>query len=134
MKRPPPFRRRGSAPTGSWWLGVVVMVVVVVVSALAFCNQNARAADCSQMRAFAQASANHMAARDSMGNHDYFHAQPHVGGENIGWGYKTEASMTAAWWKSSGHAANMRLGYPCKVVASARSRSGKLYWAMEIGQ
>jgi uncharacterized protein YkwD len=107
---------------------------VAAVAAIAIVGMSlAGAAGCSQMRAYAQASANDMASRDTMGDHDYFHRRPHVGGENIGWGYKTEARMVAAWWRSPGHAANMRLPHPCKVVASARSRSGKLYWAMEVG-
>ena len=111
----------------------LAIVIVAAIWLLLSWTANAQGS-CSAMRAYAQASANYMAQRDAMGDHDYFHAQPHIGGENIGYGYKSEASMVAAWWRSPGHAANMRLHYPCKVIAHARSRSGKLYWAMEVGQ
>ena len=109
------------------------VVIVAIIWALLAWSAQAQGS-CSAMRAYAQASANAMAQRNAMGDHDYFHARPHVGGENIGYGYKTEAAMVAAWWRSSGHAANMRLHYPCKVIAHARSRSGRLFWAMEVGQ
>ena len=110
---------------------VVIGAAILLMAALTI--SHAPAADCSAMRAYAQRSANDMAQRDAMGNHDYFHAHPHIGAENIGWWYKTEAAMMAVWWKSPPHAANMRLPYPCKVVAHAKSHSGRLYWALEVG-
>ena len=113
--------------------GILIVALILIAAVLMWPGSSVGAERCAAMRAYAQASANQMARRDAMGNHDYFRARPHEGGENIGWGYKTEAAMVAAWWRSPGHAANMRLGYPCKVIASARSRSGKLYWAMEVG-
>lgn len=119
-------------PIISWWLGVIVLGFLIL-AALTFCTPSHAEPGCARMLAYAQASANEMAARDSMGNHDYFRRQPHVGGENIGWGYKTEAAMIDAWWRSPGHATNMRLRYRCKVTAHARSLSGKVYWAMEVG-
>ena len=116
------------------FVGRCVRLILVIALVLAFGTWIAKAeSNCSAMRSYAQASADDMASRDTMGNHDYFHRSPHTGGENIGWGYKTETAMVAAWWRSTGHSANMRLNYPCKVIAHARSRSGKLYWAMEIG-
>ena len=125
--RPPSYTLAGRC-----FLFIVLVGIIAAVICL-LGPKPAKASDCSAMRAYAYASANDMARRDTMGNHDYFHAHPHYGGENIGYGYKSEAAMVAAWWRSPHHAENMRLHYPCKVTAVARSSSGKLYYAMEIG-
>ena len=111
------------------WMFLAIALSFVVPNTVTRANADG----CAAMRDYAQRSANDMAHKDSLGNHDYFHASPHYGAENIGYGYKSEAAMTAAWWRSPHHAANMRLHYPCKVTAVARSASGKLYYAMEIG-
>ncbi len=51
--------------------------------------------------------------------------------ENVAFGCTTEACARAMWWKSPPHARNMMLpGF--QEVASARSRSGRTYWCMEI--
>lgn len=92
-------------------------------------------ASCAKMRRLAQEAANDMARRDHM-DHNWFYSHRRGSGvdgaENAGEYYKTKAQMIAVWWGSPGHAANMRLNYACKSVASA-SNGRHIYWAMEIG-
>lgn len=52
--------------------------------------------------------------------------------ENVAVGCATEACARNVWMKSPHHRANMMLG-GCQAVASAVSKSGRRYWAMEIG-
>ena len=90
------------------------------------------------MSAFASASqecAAGMARRDRL-DHSGFHARAKRYGlraENVAYGCTTESCARAMWWKSAGHAWNMRLP-GLKEVSSARSRSGRTYWCMAIHQ
>ena len=81
----------------------------------------------------AQECAAGMARRDRL-DHSGFHARAKRYGlraENVAFGCATESCARAMWWKSPAHARNMMLpGY--KEVASARGRSGRTYWCMEI--
>ncbi|HTQ84388.1 MAG TPA: CAP domain-containing protein, partial [Pseudolabrys sp.] len=52
--------------------------------------------------------------------------------ENVAVGCKSEACAREVWMNSPPHRANMMLG-GCQAVASAVSKSGRRYWAMEIG-
>lgn len=98
---------------------------------------------CQQrMHALAQEHADDMARRASgrcrLSNldHDGFFSRRGPAGaiaENVACGYKTEAQTIAQWWRSPGHAANMRLP-GCRGVAHAVSRSGVWYWSMEISR
>ncbi len=52
--------------------------------------------------------------------------------ENVAVGCADEACARRAWMQSPHHRANMMLG-GCQAIASAVSKSGRRYWAMEIG-
>jgi uncharacterized protein YkwD len=90
--------------------------------------------DCQMMQRLAQEHANDMAGRDSLDHAGFAsRAKRGVRAENVAFGNSSKAMTIAQWWASPGHAANMRLA-GCKAIASAVSRSGRRYWAMEIGQ
>lgn len=87
-------------------------------------------------QALAHECADSLARRDHL-DHKGFDVDRHghcVGGrclrgsraENVGYGCATEACQIVRWWRSPGHAANMRLG-PISI-ASAVARSGRRYW------
>ena len=90
--------------------------------------------DCALMQKLAQEHANSMAARNMM-DHAGFDGRAAQGAkaENTAYGVNTKAQAIAMWWASPPHAANMLLP-GCKAVASAVSRSGVRYWAMEIAK
>lgn len=90
--------------------------------------------DCGSMHRLAQEHANSMAQRNSM-DHAGFDERARKGAkaENVAAGAKTKAQAMAMWWASPSHASNMLLP-GCKAVASAVSRSGVRYWAMEIAK
>ena len=131
-KHHPPFRTPSTIP---WWLGVAVMVVVIVL-AITFCTPRARAnpACGGHMLRMAQDHANKMAAQGprctyARLNHDGFFSRRGPAGaraENVACA-SSEAQAIAMWWKSPGHARNMRLG-GCWAIA----RNGR-YWVLEIG-
>jgi hypothetical protein len=81
----------------------------------------------------AQECAASMARRDRLDHNGFKSRAKRYGlrAENVAYGCATEECARAKWWKSPGHARNMMLpGF--KEVASARSRSGRTYWCMEI--
>ena len=81
----------------------------------------------------AQECAASMARRDRLDHNGFKSRAKRYGlrAENVAYGCATEECARARWWKSPGHARNMMLlGF--KEVASARSRSGRTYWCMEI--
>lgn len=86
------------------------------------------------MRRLAQEHSNDMARRDHL-DHNGFMSRAKRGAraENVAFGYNSERQIIALWQASPPHAANMLLP-GCKAIASARSRSGRRYWTMEIGQ
>ena len=90
--------------------------------------------DCALMQKLAQEHANSMAARNMM-DHAGFESRAARGAkaENAAYGVKTKAEAMAMWMASPPHAANLMLP-GCKAVASAVSRSGVHYWAMEIAK
>jgi len=81
----------------------------------------------------AQECAASMARRDHL-DHSGFVSRAkryNLRAENVAYGCTTEDCARAMWRKSPPHARNMRLpGY--QEVASARGRSGRTYWCMEI--
>jgi cysteine-rich secretory family protein len=91
-------------------------------------------ADCSRLYALAQRHANDMARRNSLDHAGFMKHRGPAGAaaENVAVGCDTEACARQAWMKSPRHRANMMLG-GCEAVASARSKSGRRYWVMEIG-
>ena len=90
--------------------------------------------NCQLMQQLAQQHSNDMARRERM-DHSGFHNRAKRGAraENVAMGSSTKAGAMAQWWTSPGHAANMMLP-GCKAVAHARSKSGRYYWTMLIGQ
>ena len=91
-------------------------------------------ADCGMLYALAQEHANDMARRNSLDHAGFFRERGPRGAmaENVAVGCATEACAIDVWMKSPPHRANMMLG-GCQAVASAVSKSGQRYWAMEIG-
>lgn len=81
----------------------------------------------------AQECAASMAHRDRL-DHSGFKSRAKRYGlraENVAYGCTTESCARTMWWKSSAHARNMMLP-GSKEVSSARGRSGRTYWCMEI--
>src|SRR5579862_1041087 len=106
----------------------------VVLALLSGIGTGVSRADCSGLYALAQQHANDMARRNSL-DHAGFMTQRGPAGavaENVAVGCATEACARQAWMKSPRHRANMAIG-GCQAVASAVSKTGRRYWAMEIG-
>jgi hypothetical protein len=81
----------------------------------------------------AQECAASMARRDRLDHNGFKSRAKRYGlrAENVAYGCATEECARAQWRKSPGHARNMMLP-GLQEVASARSRSGRTYWCMEI--
>jgi len=94
----------------------------------------AHAASCARLYALAQQHANDMARRNSLDHAGFFRYRGPAGAaaENVAVGCATEDCARRAWMASPHHRANMMLG-GCQAVASAVSKNGRRYWAMEIG-
>ena len=110
------------------------LTTIFFVLALAAGTGVAHAASCSALYAMAAEHARDMARRESLDHDGFFsYRGPHGAmAENVAVGCKTESCARDAWMKSPPHRANMMLG-GCQPVASAVSKSGRRYWAMEIG-
>ncbi|SRR5579885_542630 len=111
-----------------------VSVAVATLVLLSGVDTRVVHADCSQLYALAQQHANDMARRNSL---DHAGFKRHRGpsgatAENVAVGCADEACAMRAWMQSSHHRANLALG-GCQAIASAVSKSGRRYWAMEIG-
>ncbi len=91
-------------------------------------------ADCAGLYALAQQHANDMARRNSLDHAGFMKHRGPAGAaaENVAVGCADEACARRVWMQSPHHRANMMLG-GCQAVASAVSKSGRRYWAMEIG-
>jgi len=92
------------------------------------------AADCSTLYALAQQHAYDMARRNSLDHAGFMKHRGPAGAvaENVAVGCRDEACARRAWMKSPHHRANMARG-GCQAIASAVSKNGRRYWAMEIG-
>ena len=111
--------------------------VVPIGIALLFCMAGAglcHAAGCGRLYALSQQHANDMARRNSLDHAGFFKHRGPAGAvaENVAVGCADEACAKRAWMNSPRHRANMMLG-GCQAIASAVSKSGRRYWAMEIG-
>lgn len=106
---------------------------LLTVSVAAVCLCAAQAHACAPMQRLAQEHARSMAERNSM-DHAGFEDRARRGAkaENVAVA-RTQAEAMAMWVASPPHASNMALP-GCKGVASAVSRSGARYWAMEIAK
>ncbi len=111
---------------------VIGFGIALAVSA-AFAGASS-AADCGRLYALAQRHANDMARRNSLDHAGFMKHRGPAGAaaENVAVGCRDEACARRAWTKSPHHRANMMLG-GCQAIASAVSKSGRRYWAMEIG-
>ena len=91
-------------------------------------------AACSSLQAVAQQHANDMARRNSLDHAGFVRYRASAGAiaENVAMGCETEACARQMWMRSPAHRQNMMLG-GCIAVASAKSSTGRRYWAMEIG-
>ena len=91
-------------------------------------------ANCAALYGLAQQHANDMARRNSLDHRGFMKQRGPAGAsaENVAVGCETEACARQAWMKSPRHRANMALG-DCQAIASAKSKSGRRYWVMEIG-
>jgi len=91
-------------------------------------------ADCATLYALAQQHANDMARRNSLDHAGFMQHRGPAGAaaENVAVDCADEACARRAWMQSPHHRANMTLG-GCQAVASAVSKTGRRYWAMEIG-
>ena len=114
-------RRLGGYRTGARvakWAFAALILATIPIGALASAAQECAAS---------------MARRDRLDHNGFKSRAKRYGlrAENVAYGCATEECARAKWWKSPGHARNMMLpGF--KEVASARSRSGRTYWCMEI--
>lgn len=106
-----------------------VLAMTGAILALSAAQANA----CAPMQRLAQEHARSMAERNSM-DHAGFEDRARRGAkaENVAVA-RTQAEAMAMWVASPAHASNMMLP-GCKGVASAASRSGARYWAMEIAK
>jgi uncharacterized protein YkwD len=91
-------------------------------------------ANCGQLHALAQQHAYDMARRDRLDHAGFKKRRGPAGAsaENVAVGCETEACAINTWMRSAPHRTNMMLG-GCQGIASAVSRSGRRYWAIEIG-
>jgi hypothetical protein len=110
------------------------LTAICLMLALAPASGMSHAAGCSALQGLALAHARDMARRESLDHAGFFSVRGPRGAmaENVAVGCATEACAREVWMKSAPHRANMMLG-GCQAVASAVARSGRRYWAMEIG-
>jgi len=90
-----------------------------------------------KMVALAQAHAQDMARRSTMDHAGFFEKRGPAGAraENVLYGCSTEACTIKNWINSPGHRANMLLAdVRTYGLASAKSKSGTEYWALELGK
>lgn len=102
------------------FFGIVLVWMLLSVAAYATCSD-------VRMQILAQECADQLARQD----HLHHCGSKGQRAENVAYGYDTKAKTLAQWSRSPPHAANMRLP-GCRGVASARARSGRTYWVMEI--
>jgi hypothetical protein len=105
-----------------------------IVAALVVNGAGLANASCGTLHAMAQQHASDMARRESLDHAGFMRDRGPRGAsaENVAVGCANEACARKVWMNSPPHRANMILG-GCQAVASAVSKSGRRYWAMEIG-
>ena len=109
-------------------------LALVITLAASAAGSGFAQANCAALYAMAQQHANDMARRDSLDHAGFMRGRGPRGAvaENVAVGCADESCARRVWMKSPPHRANMMRG-GCQAVASAVSRSGRRYWAMEIG-
>jgi hypothetical protein len=110
------------------------LATVMLAATLSVAGAGIADANCSTLYALAQEHASDMARRESLDHAGFYTERGPRGAmaENVAVGCSTEGCARDMWMKSPPHRANMMLG-GCQAVASAMSKSGRRYWAMEIG-
>jgi len=113
---------------------VSVCCVLALSCAIGALGAGRAQADCAALYALAQQHAYDMARRNSLDHSGFMKHRGPAGAaaENVAVGCADEACARRAWEQSPHHRANMMLG-GCQAIASAVSKSGRRYWAMEIG-
>ena len=108
--------------------------IVGILAALVLAGADVAHAGCAALHAMAQQHASDMARRESLDHAGFMRERGPRGAsaENVAVGCADEACARKVWMNSPPHRANMMLG-GCQAVASAVSKSGRRYWAMEIG-
>jgi uncharacterized protein YkwD len=89
------------------------------------------------LTAMAQTHAADMARRDALDHNGFMEQRGPRGAraENVAYGCKDSPCVIQQWVNSSGHRANMlRTDISKYGLASAVSKSGKRYWALELGE
>jgi uncharacterized protein YkwD len=89
------------------------------------------------LTAMAQTHAGDMARRDVLDHAGFKEQRGPMGAraENVAYGCADSPCVIKQWVNSSGHRANMLLPSVTKYgLASAVSKSGKRYWALELGE
>jgi hypothetical protein len=111
-----------------------VMLFPIALALFGVAGAGVSHADCSRLYALAQSHANDMARRDRLDHAGFMRHRGPAGAsaENVAVGCSTEACARNVWLQSRAHRANMMSG-GCQAIASAVSRSGRRYWAMEVG-
>ena len=112
----------------------LALTMAFVVLTLSASGAGMAHTSCAALYAMAKQHANDMARRDSLDHAGFMRYRGPKGAaaENVAVGCATEACARQVWMNSPPHRANMMLG-GCQAVASAVSKSGRRYWAMEIG-
>jgi uncharacterized protein YkwD len=90
-----------------------------------------------KMASLAHAHAEDMARRSTMDHAGFFEKRGPAGAraENVLYGCSTSACTIQQWINSPGHRANMLLAdVKSYGLASAKSKSGTEYWALELGK
>ncbi len=90
-----------------------------------------------QLTAMAQAHAADMARRDTLDHAGFAERRGPAGAraENVAYGCTDTPCVINMWINSAGHRRNMLRNDVARYgLASARSASGKTYWALEVGE
>jgi len=91
----------------------------------------------AKLTALAQSHAADMARRDALDHAGFMEQRGPRGAraENVAYGCTDSACAIRMWANSSGHRSNMlRADVTRYGLASAKSASGKTYWALEVGE
>jgi uncharacterized protein YkwD len=91
----------------------------------------------SNLTALARSHAEDMARRESLDHAGFMQSRGPAGAraENVAYGCADSPCTVRQWINSSGHRTNMLLpGVNSYGLASAVSKSGRRYWALELGE
>lgn len=107
------------------------------VSAFRVSNGRLPIASDAHLAALAKSHAEDMARRESLDHNGFMETRGPAGAraENVSYGCNDSPCAIRQWANSSGHRKNMLLADVTRYgLASAVSKSGRRYWAMELGE